>query len=166
MPDTIQIGTDSERAKFRALIARIKTEADGKLLRRELYAEIRGLMQPAVAEVRQGFMQMQTGGLSHAGPELRPAVAANVKVGLSSGARLTGARIYVSKKGLPRKFSNAPRDINAGQWEHPAGRGAETTVTQQGAPGVFDDPLRARAPELREAITEAMRHMADRIAAR
>lgn len=164
MPTTVKVGTSEEKARFRALALRMKRESDGKLLRAELYGEIKTILAPAVEDVKQGFLAIASNG-DHVGDPLRPAVAKNVKVGISAGSRLTGARIYVSKKGLPRGFSNAPRDLNADSWEHPGGRGGPN-VTQIGDPGVFDRPLKARAREFRKAVNRAVENMARRMAGR
>ena len=155
----------TSQVRFREVFALIKREAGGKLLRAEIVAELRLILAPAVAEVRTGALEMRTSGLAHAGAELRQAVAGNVKVGVNASGRLTGARVYVSKKGMPRRFSNAPRDLNAPQWEHPTGRGGPSVV-QVGAPGFFDKPLRGRVREYRRAIEVAVERMAKRIAAR
>lgn len=156
MPTDYKLSED--QAEFKSLYGAMKLEGDGKLLRAELNAGLRTVMVPAVAEVRSAILSMQSAGLSE-GPSLRQVVAAGVKVGINASGRRTGVRVYVSKKGMPRGFSNAPRDLNAAGWEvH--GR------TQTGLPGFFDRPLKAAAEASRAVVLAAVRSMAARIASR
>lgn len=161
MPFTLSVS----QVRFKEVLALVRAEADGKLLRAELRMEIKAILDPSVLEVKSGVLSMATGGLPHGGPGLREAIARGVKVGVASSGRLTGARVYVSKKGMPRGFANAPRDLNRESWHHPGGRGG-ADVTQVGAPGFFDRPLADRVAEYRVAITAAVERMAERIAHR
>lgn len=160
MPYTLSV----HQERFKEVAAKIKAEADGKRLKAELRATIVAILEPSVLQVRAGVLAMHTSGLSHAGGSLREAVAKGVKVGVNSSGRRTGARIYASKRGMPRGFANAPRDLNRDSWEHPD-RGGRM-VTQVGAPGFFDKPLKGTARMYRRAISRAVEDMAKRIAAR
>lgn len=156
MPAEYKLSANQE--EFKSLYRAMKAEEDGKLLKAEIGVGLRTIMQPAVAEVRSAVLSMHSAGLSR-GPSLRQAVANNVKVGINASGRRTGVRVYVSKKGMPRKFANAPRDLNSEGWEV-QGR------TQVGRPGWFDRPLSATAAAAKAAVITAMRAMAERIAAR
>lgn len=150
--------------RFREVMRAMKAEAGGRLLRAEFRTEIKAILAPAVDEVRQGVLNWAVpGGPAHHGLPLRQAVAAGIKVGIASSGRATGARVYASKKGMPRNFANAPRDLNRESWEHPGGHGGPM-ITQVGVPAFFDRPLRARAGEFRAAILAATERMAERIA--
>lgn len=156
MPSTYKLSADQE--EFKSLYGAMKLEGDGKLLKAEINAGLRVIMAPAVAEVKSSILGMESAGLSR-GPDLRQAVAAGVKTGINASGRRTGVRVYVSKKGMPRRFSNAPRDLNAEGWEV---RGR----TQVGLPGFFDRPLAAAGVAAREVVLAAVRSMARRIASR
>jgi len=147
--------------RFREVVKLIKAEANGKVLKAELYAAIRVVLAPAVEEVHQGVLNWPTSGLPHGGPSLRQEVAANIKVGVAGGGIRTGARVYARRRG-PRGFASAPRDINRVSWQRTTRGGVE--VTQVGVPGFFDDPLRKRRAEFQRAVIEVTERMAKRIA--
>ncbi len=157
-----------------ALRARLRLETDGKRLEAQLRADFRAALAPLVPEVQSGVLAYHNAGLGveqggvlgGSRESLGEAVAANVKVGVNLSGRLAGARIYISKKGMPRKFANAPRDLNRpGGWEHPTWRG-RGRVRQVGPVGYFDKPIRARLVEFRVVCQTVMDQMAARIAAR
>jgi hypothetical protein len=76
--------------------------------------------------------------------------------------RVAGVRVRATKKGMPRNFANAPKRINAKQFRHQVfGKG---WVTQIGAPGFFDDPLRRDHVKYRLACRTAMDEMAAKLA--
>lgn len=156
MPSTYKLSADQE--EFKALYGAMKTEGDGKLLRAEINTGLRVLMMPAVSEVKSAILSMHSASLSR-GPSLRQVVAGGVKVGINATGKRTGVRVYVSKRGMPRKFANAPRDLNAAGWDV-QGR------TQVGVPGFFDRPLAAAGQAARAVILTAVRAMAERIASR
>jgi len=150
----------TEQTRFREVAKALKAEAEGKLYKAELQAEIRVILAPAVDEVRSGVLNWPVSGLPHGGPSLRQEIAANIKVGFSSGVRKAGARVYARRKG-PRGFDSAPRDVNRAGWERTTRAGV--VLVQVGVPGFFDDPLRARRAQYRAAIVAATERMAKRI---
>jgi len=156
MPSNYKLSANQE--EFKALYAGMKAEGDGKLLKAEIGVGFRTIMAPAVTEVKSGILGMQSAGLT-VGASLREAVAGGVKVGINATGRNTGVRVYISKKGMPRKFKNAPRDLNADQWEV---RGR----TQSGVPEFFDGPLAQAGRASKAVVIAAMRSMARRIASR
>ena len=151
----------------------LRAETDGKRLEAELRADFRAALEPLLPEVRAGVLEYHngslhsesSGALGHGGDSLGEAVANNVKVGVNLSGRLAGARIYISKKGMPRRFANAPRDLNRrGGWKHPSFGHGE--VTQVGPAGYFDKPIKARLTHFRAVCQGVMDRMAARIAAR
>jgi hypothetical protein len=151
----------------------LRAETDGKRLEVELRADFRASLEPLLPEIRAGALEYhngtlgteRNGALGHGGDSLGEAVAAGVKVGVNLSGRLAGARIYISKKGMPRQFRDAPRDINRpGGWKHPNwGRGESTQI---GKPNFFDKPIKARLDQFRAVAQAVMDRMAARIAAR
>lgn len=150
---------------FKEAVAAIKRESDGKRLYAELRAEFKAIGDPIVQEVRSNITGMAVHGAAHRGDPLRQKISDNTKIGVNTSGRNTGVRIYVSKRGMPRNFANAPRDFNREGFEHPAGRGGEL-VAQVGEPDFFDKPAQAKLTEFREAIIGAYERMLDRIAKR
>lgn len=158
MPATYTL--TANQVRFREVVRLLKAEAGGKLLKAELYTEIKAILAPAVEEIKAGVLNWPTSGLTHGGPSLRQEVAAGIKVGVAGSGIRTGARVYARRKG-PRGFSNAPRDVNREGWERGTRGGG--VVTQIGVPGFFDRPIRARLGEFRAAVVAATERMAKRI---
>lgn len=160
------------------LRAAMKAEADGKKLEAGIRVAFRVALQPLVPEVQSGVLEYHSAALHAArgGLSLAQAVAAGVKVGVNLSGRHTGARIYISKKGMPRGFTNAPRDLNKKNgWQHPSihHRGklgkallGARMVRQIGPVGFFDKPITAKLGHYRVVCQAVMDQMAERIAAR
>ena len=157
-----------------SLRAVMRAESDGKKLEAELRTAFKTALAEIVPEIQRGVLEYHNAGLSvESGgslggdrDSLGEAVAAGVKVGVSLSGRLTGARIYISKKGMPRGFKNAPRDLNKeGGWEHP-GYGGRGKYKQVGPVGFFDKPIQRKLTRARELCQGVMDQMAARIAAR
>lgn len=160
MPVELTIDQQALQALNRAL----KSEADGKKLRRDLGKNIRQALEPAKAAVRSELMGMGTSGLPVAGPPLRATVLGNLKAEARFSGRATGARLRIRKKGMPRGFANAPKRLNQKRgWRHKV-FGRDVWVTQVGKPDYFHRPLRHRKDEFRAAVLQAMEDMAQRIA--
>lgn len=160
-----------EQESILGLAEALKYEDNGKALRRDLSRAMREAVQPALPEIRSGLMGMRTAGLDTESPRLRTAVLRQLKVKVKlSGA--AGVRVSISKKGMPRGFTNAPKRLNSRKgWRHPVPRrrrrdGSMTDqkwVTQRGEPGYFDDPLHQRRREYRDAVMDAVETMRYRI---
>lgn len=161
------IGVEMDTSALRGLGRALAAEADGKQLRKDLAREIRQSLEPGKAEViGRVHAAMPSGSSPREGPPLRAAVARSVKVEARLSGRSTGARIKVTKRGMPRRFVNAPKRLNAdGGWSHPV-FGRPETVTQRGAPGWFDDTLAGHGGRYRAAVVAAMESAARRIASR
>ena len=160
---------------IRRAAAALGREEDGLRLRRELAAELRDAVGPAVDEARGSILGMADHGIPEEGEPLRAAIAA----GLSAKARLSGkaagVRVSASKKGMPRGFANAPKRTNRAKgWRHPVpsprlGKGVEgplkppVWVHQIGKPGWFDDTLRRHREQYKQAVKRVMDRTAKRI---
>lgn len=159
MADAWRVTADDLRDVATAL----RYEQDGARLRRGLAGELRTAVAPAVAEAKGRIMAMGSHGLPHKGEPLRAAVARRVTVQVRLTGRAAGVRVRVPKKGMPRGFVNAPRRLNRAKWRHPVFGDRDRWVTQVGAPGWFDDPLRARRADYRRAVEQVIGDLADRI---
>lgn len=149
----------------------LRWEEDGAKLRRDLSREIRQALEPAASDARVEILEMASAGFSR-GESLRTAVAKQVVTEGRLTGRHAGGRVRVRNRGMPRGFDNAPRRLNARKgWRHPVPRRRrrdgslpdEKWVQQIGKPGWFDDTLRSRAREYREAVMAAVEEMRERI---
>jgi hypothetical protein len=145
------------------LVSALNQEADGKALRRDLATGLRAAVEPAAALARGAILSMGSRGLSRATPPLRTAVAAAVKVEVRLSAKRASVAVVVRKHTMPRGFRNAPKRLNAAKgWRHPV-FGSDQWVHQLGAPGWFDESMRAAEPAAKEAAKEALDEVARRI---
>jgi hypothetical protein len=151
------------RRKLLALARACDDEADGRQMRGEVAANLHAALEPAVAEVRGAILGMSSGGLPHDGEPLRAAVASAVRSDIRLSGKFAGARIQVTKRGMPRGFANAPKRLNARRgWRHRV-FGRDVWVTQIGEPGWFDDTMARGHRRYRAAVEKAMDGMANRI---
>lgn len=144
----------------------LAAEADGRHLRKELAAGLRKAFEPARDEARAAVLSMPSS-LGSAGSEpLRQSIARQVKVEAVLTGRTTGARVKVTRRGMPRGFANAARRTQAaGGWRHKV-YGRDVWVTQRGKAGWFDDAMRRHHDDAAAAALEAMESAARRIARR
>lgn len=155
-----------EQEAMRDLGRALAKEADGKALRKELIANLRVAVGPAVDDAKSSIMEMSSLGGERDGPPLRRSIADRIRIEVRFSGRATGIRVAAKTKGMPRGFEHAPRRTNrAGGWRHKV-FGRETWVTQIGKPLWFDDAMRAGRPRYRKAVFKVMENMRDRINAR
>lgn len=170
MPVTFTV----EQQQLTALSARLALEADGKRLKLELARNLRAAVAPAVSEIKATVSALHRSAasarlreISHQGTEVLSSIGAAIAAGVSARARMTGRSagvvVRASKKGMPRKFYNAPKRMNAQSFRHKV-FGRDVWVTQVGSPGFFDKPLHRDRVKYRVAIKVAMDEMAARIA--
>ncbi len=146
----------------------LKSEADGKALRRDLIRNLRKPLAPAVAEIKAGVMAIPAHGLPAKGEPLRPAVARKIATQVKLSGRAPGVRVKARKTEAVRGFRNAPKRLNSPKgWRHPVwGNRGAPWVTQIGRPHYFDEPLEHRRPEFRHAVVQAMEDTARRLSIR
>jgi hypothetical protein len=158
----IQLSLDQLALEF--VEGALAEEQDGKQLKRELGEQLKLAVEPALPIIRGELMTM--GGTLPASPPLRTSVigAMSTKVRYSGAA--PGVRVAISRKGMPRGFTDAARRINRGSWSHPVYGRSGSSVTQQGVEGFFDRPLEDRVDEMRRGVEQAVEAMAQRIASR
>jgi hypothetical protein len=156
----------------RAVIAVRKAmllEADGKALRLDLLKDMRDAVAPAVPELQAAVRRLPSMDPPST-PDLRDAVARQIKVGAALGGKYPGAKINVGTKQDPRGFRFAGRRLNKPKgWRHPVfGRKDDPWVQQYGQQGVrwFEPTILKDKAEYREGVRKAVDAMAERIAAR
>ncbi len=155
----------------RSLIAvrkALAAEDDGKKLRRDLIKSLRSAAAPIVPELQAAVRQLPSTEPASS-PDLRDAVARQVKVAVALGGKNPGVKFRVGTRQDPRGFRFAARRLNSPKgWRHPVFGNTETWVQQYGRRGVrwFEPTIYERRAELREAVRTAIDDMARRIAER
>ncbi|SNY29061.1 hypothetical protein [Paractinoplanes atraurantiacus] len=158
------IGVETDGQALKKVARALRDEEDGKALARDLGKSIRKALEPAVIEARAGIMGMPSMGLPVEGQPLRQAISRRIKAQARLSGRAPGARVRVTKKGMPRGFELAARRTNRRKgWRHPVHGNTEKWVQQIGQPGWFDDPMRRGRPRYRAAVLTAMNEAARRI---
>jgi len=153
-----------EAARLEEVVAALTYEADGKQLRKEMTANLRAAVAPAIPVIRAGVMAM--GGHGSATPALRTTIASRVRIATRATGSRAGVRVSIGRTPQIRGFRNAPKRLNADSFRHPLFGNRDRWVTQRGAPGYFDRPLQERRDEMREAVARAVEDMSQRIARR
>lgn len=168
------MGFSVDAGGLRDVALALAREEDGLRLRRDLAARLQKAVEPGVEEAKTRILAHGSAGLSK-GESIRSAIAEQVESKVKLGGRTAGVRVRALKRGMPRGFSNAPMRFNRAKgWRHPVPpprlpEGAEGPqlppewVHQVGAPGWFDDPLRDRRDEYRDAVRDVIVGMAARI---
>jgi hypothetical protein len=158
------IALEADVLALKRVAAALYAESDGRTLRRDLGKRIRKALAPAVADARAGILSMPSAGLHAEGGGLRQAIARRVRAQAKLSGRSIGARVRVSKRGMPRGFELAARRTNRRKgWRHPVFGHTDRWVAQVGKPGWFDDPMRRGRPRYRAAVLSAMNEAARRI---
>jgi hypothetical protein len=151
---------------LKALAKLLRRAADGKVLRKELVAALKGVAEPAASRARARVQAIpHTSATRSKGGSLSTRVAKQVRVRVATGGKATGVRVSIRKRsGLPRGFANAPHRLNrASGWRHPVYGNTEAWVTQIGDPGWFDEPMKASQGEARRAAARVLDEFARRI---
>ncbi|MEU8209785.1 hypothetical protein AB0B85_11360 [Micromonospora sp. NPDC049044] len=158
----IEMSVDQQA--LQAIGKALKSEVDGKMLRRDLAREMRQALEPAKSEVRSALMSMQTGGMPVEGAGLRTQVLKGLKAEARLSGKATGARLRIKRTPGVRGFTHAPKRLNRqGGWRHKV-FGRDVWVQQEGQPGYFDRAIKDNAAKYRDAVLAAMEKTAQRIA--
>lgn len=153
-----------EQDKLESVVLALQQEEDGKQLKRDLGQQLKEAVEPALPIIRGELMAM--GGSVVAEPGLRTSVASAMSTRVRYSGSSPGVRVAISRKGMPRGFTDAARRINQGEWGHPVFGRAGSEVTQRGAYQFFDRPLQDRKEEMRRAVEQALDQLAERLSRR
>lgn len=159
-----QVELTIEQQNMTALARALKSEADGKLLRRDLLRALRATADTPVSEAKARIRATPTRGLRN-GVSLRNEVANSIKPVARLSGQMTGVSIRQSGTSQLRQFKMAGRRFNRGSFRRPV-FGTARYVVQQGNKGWFDDPMKDAGPEAKEAVLGVIVDMSERIARR
>lgn len=155
-----------EQQALTVMARALRSEADGKKLRRELTANLRKAAQPAVLAAKSSARSIPSSsrGTRPGGGSLRAAIARLIRAQARTSGAAVGVRIRVGTKGMPREFKWAARRTNRKKgWRHPLFGDTDKWVQQYGKVGWFEDPMKAGKSEYQKAVLGAMAEMAARI---
>lgn len=157
--------TIDQRA-LQAVRAALMAEADGKQLRKELVAELKDAVQPAVSAVQGKLQSIPHASAAASNPPLGSYLAARVKPQVKLSGRQTGVAIRIQQTPKLRGFAMAARRLNRSSWRHKV-FGKDVWVEQTSPiPGYFDETLQAGKEKYRQAVLDALEKAARRIAER
>lgn len=145
------------------LARKLKTAENGKVLRKELITQLRGIAEP-MANAARGAIRSAPGSGSHPGISLRGTVASSIKPQVRLSGKNTGLAIRARTTPQVRGFRFAGRNFNRATWRHPV-FGSGTWVVQVGRPQWFDLTLQAYRGTVRREVATAVDQMAARVAA-
>ncbi|EMD22920.1 hypothetical protein [Amycolatopsis azurea] len=157
----VDLDLSGPEKRLRDIARALRTEEDGKQLRKELARNLRTALQPARQQARAAIRSMpaQT---KHPGRSLRSAIASKIQVVAKMSGKTAGARA-VTKTIKLRGFTHAPRRTNsAAGWSHPNWNHGSTSH-QVGKPDWFDDAMRGAAMDARRRVVDAMDATARRL---
>jgi len=142
----------------------LRYEQDGTRIRRQIAAELRKAVEPAVADAKARISAMHSTGLAHAGDPLNTAIARKVKAQVRFSGKQSGVRVRVATTPDVRGFKNAPRRTNRAKgWRHPVFGDRERWVHQEGPIGWFDDAMHAHPDQYVAAVRRVIEDAARRI---
>lgn len=159
----------------RVIAARLKAADDGKLLRKQMTKRLREVAQPAVDDVKQAVMNVQSKGVSgggslrraqiyaqrykrtpKGGTGLRASVARCVKSRISIRADGISLKFVVDSAGMPYTQRKLPKYLdNKGRWRHPVFGHRDRWVGQTGQE-YFENTLRRREQDIRDGVSGAI----------
>jgi len=155
-------------SQFRRVSKMLRAVSNSKELRKRLLLELRPVADDAANRARDNIRGMASGGGRHPGGSLRGKVAKRVQTKATLGGKRAGVRVMVARRvGLPRGFFNAPAQLNRPSFRHPVfqtERNPDTWVAQKGAPGWFDDPMRAARGPAGKAAAQVLDRWAQDLA--
>jgi hypothetical protein len=140
----------------------MKSEEDGKALRKDMTREFRAALNPTRNKARAAIRTMPSQG--HAGMKLRGRVAAKVMVQIRPTGKFPGATLKAKKTPNVRKFRNAPKRLNQKSFSHPVIGNPRQRVRQVGKPGWFDKTVRADRAAHRRAARKVLKSAEKRLA--
>lgn len=142
----------------------LRTEEDGKAIKRDIVKKLRQAAGPVRQAVRAAIRSANTKG--HAGRGLRSAIAQKTQVVAKLNGAAVGVRIVAKETSSIRGFTNAPRRFNSAEGWHHLTFGEEPDQFQLGKPGWFDDTITHRKREFRAAVEDVITEAAHRVARR
>lgn len=146
-------------------VARVlKSEADGKTLRRELIKTLKATAAGPIGKAKSEMLSTPSRGLGQ-GASLRSTVAGSIKPVSRLSGQATGVSIRQARTPQLRNFKMAGRRFNRGEFRRPV-FGTDRYVVQAGNLEWFDRPMQDAKPDFKNDVTRVVQELADTLAAR
>lgn len=153
-----------EQQALVAVSRALKSEADGKYLRKELVRQLRVTAAPPIRDAKAAILATPSHG-NTIGPSIRQEIAKRIKPVVRTSGTLTGVSIRVSKTTNVRGFTMAARRFNRPQFRRQVyGRGV--WVVQRGNPQWFDEAVQGHRQEFHDDVVAVVQRLADELAIR
>lgn len=164
--DTSSLGLELTPQNLRAISTALKSEEDGKQLRKELTKNMRDALKPGAVEAKSAIMSMASA-TPHGGPALKSGIARRIRPEVRITGKFPGAKIKAFKTPNLRGFANAAKRTNrASGWRHPVYGNREVWVQQHGKLKWFDRAFEGQQGHYQRAVQFALADMVNRIASR
>jgi hypothetical protein len=148
-----------------AMVARVlKSEADGKTLRRNLVRELKATAETPIGKARAEMLSTPSRGLGR-GASLRSTVAKSIKPVSRLSGQATGVSIRQARTPELRNFKMAGRRFNRGDFRRPV-FGTDRYVVQSGNLEWFDRPMQDAKPDFKADVLRVVQELSDTLAAR
>ena len=152
---------------LKAMMRRIRAEADGKQLRKDLTADLKTAVGPGVAAVQGKLRGMPHHSHAVTRPPMGTYLASRVKPQIRLSGRSAGVKVRIGATPKLRGFAMAARWLNRHSWRHKVYGNEKVWVTQHSPmPGFFDDILAQGRSVYRAAVVDALNKAAARLARR
>lgn len=153
------------KEKMLALKKALAEGADGKVLKRELSKELRGLMNPLVTKQRAAVLRLPSkGGSRTNGGGMRQAVARQTKAATRWSGQNAGVSIIQRARGMPRDFRMAGRMFNREEGWNPKTLGGEQVHQEMSPSQWFDRETVGVRPDVARDIDSALERTAAKLA--
>lgn len=163
----LQVEVDKGSIATITNLARVmRSDPDGKKIRKEFVAELKTAVEPGIASVQEKLRAVPHQSAVQSSPPLGSYLASRVKAQVNTSGRRAGVRIRVPTTPQLRGFRKAAAKLNRDSWRHPV-FGSDRWVTQTSPiRGYFDETLQKTKPQLRSAVVKVLEKFARRMAGR
>jgi hypothetical protein len=163
---TASLTTEIEPQNLRNISRALRSEEDGKDLRKQLTANMRNALKPGAADAKSGIMSMASS-TPHPSPALRSSIARKIRPEARISGKFPGAKVKAFKTPNIRGFANAAKRTNRSSgWRHPVYGNREVWIQQHGKVKWFDRAFEGREGEYKRAVQDALNDMVNRVESR
>lgn len=149
----IEMETDLKEKMVKLKKAMAEAE-NGKVIKREIAKELRGLLNPLVARQRAAVLRLPSkGGHSQS---MRQAIARQTKAATKWGGDNVGVQVIQRARSMPRGFQYAGRAFNRAEGWNPSTLGGETVHQQIRPAQWFDSETAGERSEVGQKVHHAL----------
>lgn len=153
-----------DQANLAAVARVLKSEADGKTLKRDLMKALKSTAAAPIGQARAEMLATPSKDLGR-GMSLRSTVANSIKPQSRLSGGMTGVSIRQARTPQLRNFKMAGRRFNRGDFRRPV-FGTDRYVVQAGNREWFDRPMQDAKPEFKADVLRVVQDLTDTLAAR